>query len=58
MEETERIPPITKKKFKDKREASPSIPSIRFKEFTTTINTKRLTATLTAYGNSSIPKIP
>ena len=49
---------MTKKNFKDKREASPSIPSIRFKELTTTINTKRLIATLTVYGNSSIPKIP
>ena len=58
FEETESIAPMTKKNFKDNKEATPSIPSIRFKEFTTTINIKRLTTTLIVYGSSSIPKIP
>ena len=42
---------ITDEMMKNVAEMSPvkpSIPSIRFKEFTTTINTKRLTTILTA----------
>ena len=42
----------------DRKRTNGKEKNMRFKEFTITINTKRLTAILTAYGSSSIPKTP